>query len=97
MPSKKRKRSARSPQPRRDLLRLAPAGNMLRQSGLDHWQLFLPVQSSLTAVQKATKQGLPDNHARAKVLREELVKLGNHVEHLASEPGMNEGDRISFW
>ena len=61
------------------------------------WSLFFPVHSSLVAVQKATKQGFPDRHARAKILLEELVKLGNHVEYLASEPGMTEDDRTSFW
>lgn len=70
---------------------------MVGRSRLDMWNLFFPVQWSLIAIQHATKEGLPDKHARAKVLREEIVKLGKHVEHLASEPGMTEDDRLSFW
>ena len=97
MASKKRKRSALSPHPNRGPPKQATAEETVQKSGRNICSLFFPVHSSLLAVQKATKQGLPDQHVRAKILLEELVKLGNHVEYLASEPGMTEDDRVSFW
>ncbi|KAL6717952.1 ATP-dependent DNA helicase Hrp3 [Lecanora helva] len=43
------------------------------------WRLFEPVQGSLEAVQAATKERIPDKVARAKLLRKEIVKIGDHV------------------
>lgn len=59
------------------------------------WKLFKPVRGSLKAVQGATKEGVPDKVARAKLLRVELVQIGNFVQDLASDDG---GDLDnSFW
>ena len=61
------------------------------------WSLFRPVRDSLKAVQGATKEGVPDKVVRAKLLREELVKIGDHVSELASDPDGNEVNINSFW
>ena len=61
------------------------------------WKLFGPVKPSLLAVKGATKEGVRDKHTRAKILREELVKIGSHVEDLVSDPETTEGDEASFW
>lgn len=59
------------------------------------WRLFKPVRESLKAVQGATKDLVPEKIARAKLLRVELVKIGDHVTDLASDEG---GDLDnSFW
>ena len=60
------------------------------------WKLFAPVHGSLRAVQGATKEGVPDKVARAKVLREEIVKIGNHVANLVND-GDEDGLETSFW
>ena len=50
------------------------------------WKMMKPVRSSLEAVQGATKDLVPDKHARAKLLRVELVKIGDFVdEQIADE------------
>ena len=58
-------------------------------SGPNHalmWKMMKPVRSSLEAVQGATKDLVPDKHARAKLLRVELVKIGDFVdEQIADE------------
>lgn len=61
--------------------------------------LFKPVEGSLEAVRGATKDGVPDKVKRAKLLREELVKIGDFVKNLVaseskSDPNSMEG---SFW
>ena len=62
------------------------------------WKLFADVRESMTAVQSATKQEMPDKVARAKVLRVELVKIGNHVVKLCSDSDTTTGDQSSlFW
>ena len=61
------------------------------------WKLFGPVKPSLLAVKGATKEGVRDKHTRAKILREELVKIGSHVEDLVSDPETTETDEASFW
>lgn len=64
------------------------------------WKLFMPVHGSLKAVQGATKEGMPDKVARAKVLRIELVKIGDHVADLTKDPDPSEDDEsleTSFW
>ena len=61
------------------------------------WKLFGPVKPSLLQVKHATKEGVRDKHARAKILREELVKIGSHVADLISDPDSNEDDEASFW
>ena len=61
------------------------------------WRLFAPVKGSMRAVQSATKQEMPDKVARAKVLRVELVKIGNHVVDLCSDPDTTTDDQTSFW
>jgi len=60
------------------------------------WKLFAPVHGSLKAVQGATKDGVPDKVARAKVLRVEIVKIGNHVADLAKGEE-EDGLETSFW
>ena len=57
------------------------------------WSLFRPVRESLKAVQGATKEGVPDKVARAKLLRVELVKIGDHVTELAEDP---DGDAVNI-
>lgn len=61
------------------------------------WKLFGPVKPSLLAVQGATKEGVRDKHTRARILREELVKIGKHVADLISDPDTTEEDEASFW
>ena len=60
------------------------------------WKLFAPVQESLKAVQGATKDGVPDKVARAKVLRVEIVKIGNHVADMVNDEE-EDGLEVSFW
>ncbi len=61
------------------------------------WKLFGPVKPSLLLVKGATKEGVRDKHTRARILREELVKIGSHVADLVSDPETNEDDEASFW
>lgn len=61
------------------------------------WKLFTPVRPSLTAVQGATKEGFRDKLVRARILREELVKIGNHVADLITDPETTNEDEASFW
>ena len=60
------------------------------------WKLFAPVHGSLKAVQGATKEGAPDRHVRAKVLREEIVQIGDFIRDMAGE---DEEDSLetSYW
>ena len=46
--------------------------------------LFKPVRESLTAVQGATKEGIPDKPERARLLRVELVKIGEFVKQMVA-------------
>lgn len=48
--------------------------------------LFLPVLDSLNAVQGATKEGVPNKSDRAKLLRTELVKIGDFVKTVTMDP-----------
>ena len=60
------------------------------------WKLFKPVRGSLEAVQGATKQGIPDKVARAKLLRIEIVKIGDFVaDQCAEDEAENLDD--AFW
>lgn len=62
--------------------------------------LFKPVRESLKAVQGATKEGVPDKIERAKLLRIELVKIGDFVKNvMLSDPMAMEGGNMerSFW
>lgn len=60
--------------------------------------LFKPVRDSLKAVQGATKEGVPDKVERAKLLRSELVKIGNFVRDLTvSDPVEATNIEESFW
>ena len=87
--SKKRKRSTLSPQPRRDNPQQTTTATLQpSESALN--DLFLPVKSSLKALQEATNP-FSDGGVG------ELVKLGKHVARLASEPGTNEKDKTVFW
>ena len=62
------------------------------------WRVFGPVQPSLLAVQGATKEGVRDKHTRARILREELVKIGNHVADLvSSDANTKEDEEASYW
>lgn len=73
--------------------------NVVDQRKLMHL-LFNPVRESLRAVQGATKEGVPDKVERAKLLRTELVKIGDFVKGLiTSDPIVSEGENIeeSFW
>ena len=59
------------------------------------WKLFKPVRDNLRRIQNATKESMPSKTERAATLREELVKIGEHVESLSSDEG---GDLDnSFW
>ncbi|KAL9104272.1 MAG: hypothetical protein Q9163_000768 [Psora crenata] len=59
------------------------------------WKLFKPVRDNLRRIQNATKERMPSKTERAATLREELVKIGEHVESLSSDEG---GDLDnSFW
>lgn len=62
--------------------------------------LFNPVKESLKSVQGATRDGVPDKIERARLLRIELVKIGDFVKGLiTSDPIASEGENIeeSFW
>lgn len=62
--------------------------------------LFNPVRESLKAVQGATKEFVPAKIERAKLLRSELVKIGDFVKGLVtSDPAASEGENLeeSFW
>lgn len=64
--------------------------------------LFKPVRESLKSVQGATKEGVPDKHERAKLLRTELVKIGEFVKKVVEEESSGvELDAVSlegrFW
>lgn len=61
------------------------------------WRVFSPVRLSLRAVQGATKDGVPDKRTRARVLREELVKIGDHVADLVKDPITTEAEKAGFW
>ena len=50
-------------------------------------ELFKPVRDSLKHVQSATKEKYTDKPARAKILRVELLKIGNHVRTLWDDKG----------
>lgn len=75
----------------------APRAKSLNNSLL--WRLFDNVKGSLRAVQNATKQEIPDKLARAKVLRVELVKIGDHVVDLCSDADTTTDHELvsSFW
>ena len=60
------------------------------------WKMMKPVRPSLEAVQGATKELVPDKVARAKLLRVELVKIGNFIdEQIADEADKDLADL--FW
>lgn len=60
------------------------------------WKMMKPVRPSLEAVQGATKELVPEKVARAKLLRVELVKIGNFVdEQIADEADKDLADL--FW
>ena len=59
------------------------------------WKLFRDVRENLRNIQNATKQMIPSKTERAATLREELVKVGRHVEELAGDEGGDLGN--SFW
>jgi chromodomain-helicase-DNA-binding protein 1 len=48
--------------------------------------LFKPVHDSLNAVQGATKEFVPNKADRAKLLRTELVKIGDFVKTVTMDP-----------
>ena len=60
-------------------------------------RLFAPVKGSLKAVQGATKELVPNKAARAKILRVELVKIGDHVADLLNDSETSRGDEDLFW
>ena len=60
-------------------------------------RLFAPVKASLKAVQGATKEGMPDKVARARVLRYELVRIGDHVADLIKDDETSKDDERLFW
>ena len=59
--------------------------------------LFAPVKESLKAVQGATKDLVPNKSTRAKILRAELIKIGDHVTNLLKDPETSKGDENFFW
>ena len=72
-----------------------PSERHERTSAALMWKIFKPVRPSLEAVQGATKEGIPDKVARAKLLRVELVKIGDFV----AEQCADEADSLddAFW
>lgn len=75
-------------------------GNNVPDHGKLMGLLFKPVRESLKAVQGATKEGVPDKVERAKLLRIELVKIGDFVKNvMLSDPIASEGGNMerSFW
>ena len=60
--------------------------------------LFKPVRESLKAVQGATKELVPDKVERARLLRNELVKIGDFVRDVITSDPV-EGNHIedTFW
>ena len=65
--------------------------------------LFKPVRASLEAVKSATKKSVPDRQQRAKVLRIELLTIGNHIKETCHGSDHEEGAKDSkdtegdFW
>ena len=60
------------------------------------WKMMKPVRPSLEAVQGATKDLVPDKRDRAKLLRTELVKIGDFIdEQIADEADKDLADL--FW
>lgn len=55
--------------------------------------LFTPIRTALNAVKSASKELLPDDSKRAKVLRTELVNIGNFIQDSLKDPLLQE-DRI---
>lgn len=48
--------------------------------------LFKPIKGSLNAVNSATKQQIPDKQDRAKLLRVELVNIGDFIKRMCKDP-----------
>ena len=48
--------------------------------------LLKPIKASLNAVSTATKQHVPDKQDRAKLLRTELVRIGDFISKLVQDP-----------
>ena len=53
--------------------------------------LFKPIRESLNAVKCATKHHIPDKQKRAKVLRTELINIGNHIKETCLDPDVEDG------
>lgn len=52
--------------------------------------LFTPIRTALNAVKSASKELLPDDTKRAKVLRVELVNIGNFIQDSLKDPLLKE-------
>ena len=62
--------------------------------------LFKPIRASLNAVKSATRDQIPGREDRAKVLRTELVNIGNHIKETCRDPDFDDGTgdvEGSFW
>lgn len=65
--------------------------------------LFKPIRESLNAVKSATKHEIPDKQERARILRTELVSIGDHIRVLYVDAELEDGTResreaeASFW
>ena len=58
-------------------------------------RLFKPVRASLEKVKGATREGIPDKMVRARLLRVELVHIGDFVAEQCAEEGPGLDD--AFW
>lgn len=59
--------------------------------------IFKPIKSSLHAVKSATKQSIPDNNERAKVLRTELINIGDFINKTCEDSEDSETIEGSLW
>lgn len=65
--------------------------------------LFRPIRASLNAVKNATRKGVPDKIQRARILRAELVIIGDHIKATCDnsdheeDAGDSTPDEEKFW
>lgn len=59
--------------------------------------IFKPIKSSLHAVQSATKQSIPDNNDRAKLLRTELISIGDYINKTCEDLDGSIGIEGQLW
>ena len=59
--------------------------------------IFKPIKSSLNAVKSATKQMIPDNNDRAKLLRTELINIGDFINKACEDSDGSVSVEDSLW